>query len=799
MGLMLLRYALVALLLPILFLPHEAGAFYFPPSGESIANQSQKTAPQVDLDGDIVANLNAVITTGRWALWRHGYLVHVEDDFNQTSEIKSLRKLFHAVTAGVAAYRGLIPSLSQPISVWNPELTGLDASATWRHVLTQTSAFDEPVLAPGSLWAYSDANPFQLNRALARVWGRTDYTDNYDLVISDALLDPIDAQGWSTYVAPDGIRLIVDLEDLGRMGLLLVAGGQWDGTRLVAQSFVDDLSAKQTYEIPPNYNNANDGQTGLRVSDFPESPYGYMAWVNTDQDLYPAAAATWALGHGSGGHYVAYDPASGVVLAMLDADFVSVPGNPPGWPTPVRAALEVVQADITGPNPLAPGTTPPSAPTSPSASAVGQSVQLTWGAASDPEGIATYRIYRGLSPAGAKSQIAEEPGLELLDTTTAPGTAYDYEISAVNGAGLEGPVSPEVSATTGDSAPAAPAGLVSIGGDGQADLDWEDNAEPDVVGYRVHRSTSPGGPYTDVSGLIWASDYVDGGLLNGTTYYHVVTAEDAIGQESPNSIEVATTPTSLVAHWRMNEGSGSLVGDAVGSNDGMTMGTSWTAGTTGFALEFDGVASYVAVPDSVDLDYSSVTGATVSLWARPDRLGASDEQTLYGHWSDASSARTLQLLLTTNDTWQCLTNSGDGSATSVATASLGSWTHLACVWSPAGLVIYVDGVVSGSDTNVLGSLSDNSGLHSLGVRDKSGSREQHLEGLLDEVQIYGRALAAAEIAALAEGGSNTVPALPPLGLGVLWALLLGGAAAGGVGRSRPQHGGGPRQARTRKP
>lgn len=131
------------------------------------------------LDPQIIADLEAAITAGRWALWRHGHLVHVEGNFNIEVEIKSARKTFHAATVGVALYRGWIPSINQPISVWNPELTGNDALATWFHVLSQTSAFDEPALLPGELWAYSDANPIQLNNALARVWGKVDFFDSY--------------------------------------------------------------------------------------------------------------------------------------------------------------------------------------------------------------------------------------------------------------------------------------------------------------------------------------------------------------------------------------------------------------------------------------------------------------------------------------------------------------------------------------------------------------------------------------------------------------------------------------------
>jgi PKD repeat protein len=95
---------------------------YFPPAGESLSNQSLKSPGEVGLSDAVVADLTSVITSGRWALWRDGYLVHVEGDFNANDEVKSLRKIIHAATVGVAIQRHLVPSLDQKVSAWNPEL-----------------------------------------------------------------------------------------------------------------------------------------------------------------------------------------------------------------------------------------------------------------------------------------------------------------------------------------------------------------------------------------------------------------------------------------------------------------------------------------------------------------------------------------------------------------------------------------------------------------------------------------------------------------------------------------------------
>ncbi len=109
---------------------------------------------------------------------------------------------------------------------------------------------------------------------------------------------------------------------------------------------------------------------------------------------------------------------------------------------------------------------------------------------------------------------------------------------------------------TGDSTPpAAPTGLVATAGLQSVSLDWSDNGEGDLAGYDVYRSTTTGGPYTQVNGsLVVTSDYVDTGLSGGTPYFYVVRAVDLSSNDSPDSAEATATPTgSGVADPWINE------------------------------------------------------------------------------------------------------------------------------------------------------------------------------------------------------------------------------------------------------
>ena len=216
-------------------------------------------------------------------------------------------------------------------------------------MITQTSGFDYPygdysAYQPGEMWTYSDKNPRQLCNALARVYGKDDYSDHYDDVVRKAYFDAIGMKGWSTSVNQDGIRFHFDLEDMGRLGLLVLARGQWDGKKIIPQWFVEQLEYKQTYGAKANYNGPDDGIISLSLKKFPEAPYGYMTWVNTDGDYYPGADKAWAWGAGAGGSYILWNHKFGIVFAGLG---VNTKTTSDGIPHIIESCLVETQSQHT--------------------------------------------------------------------------------------------------------------------------------------------------------------------------------------------------------------------------------------------------------------------------------------------------------------------------------------------------------------------------------------------------------------------------------------------------------------------
>ena len=104
--------------------------------------------------------------------------------------------------------------------------------------------------------------------------------------------------------------------------------------------------------------------------------------------------------------------------------------------------------------------------------------------------------------------------------------------------------------------------IIGVGGPGvvgakPVSLDWNDNTEADLAGYKVYRGTVSGGPYSEIASVT-ESFYTDEVTVDGS-YFWVVTAYDTEGLESGYSNEVSlvldTTPpeppTGLQAIWQV--------------------------------------------------------------------------------------------------------------------------------------------------------------------------------------------------------------------------------------------------------
>ncbi|HEV8249191.1 MAG TPA: alpha-amylase family glycosyl hydrolase [Gaiellaceae bacterium] len=130
------------------------------------------------------------------------------------------------------------------------------------------------------------------------------------------------------------------------------------------------------------------------------------------------------------------------------------------------------------------------------------------------------------------------------------GTAFNlvYAVNGANAAELPArSAAVFVTGVTDLTPPAAPSGLAADAGTGHVQLTW--NAVAGAAGYNVYRSPLSGGGYAKVNGSpVAGTGFDDTGVENGRTYYYVVRALDAAGNESEPSNEVSALP-HLTIGW----------------------------------------------------------------------------------------------------------------------------------------------------------------------------------------------------------------------------------------------------------
>lgn len=218
--------------------------------------------------------------------------------------------------------------------------------------------------------------------------------------------------------------------------------------------------------------------------------------------------------------------------------------------------------------------------------------------------------------------------------------------------------------------------------------------------------------------------------------------------EVPEEIPTLIRPPNnlgLVGYWSLNDGAGTVATDFSGNGNHGTLnnGPTWVNGKLGQALNFDGTDDYVLV-NNITLPTGDFTWST---------------------WVYLDAVEQGTILEGENGEFEIITNGSNNVVLwirsidrIVTTASIptGRWTHLIARRSGSALTVWFDGVqdvTTGTDGTAL-SFSCSQLL--MGVDADSactGTLNSYLDGKLDDVRVFTRALSASEIQSLFHSGA----------------------------------------------
>jgi hypothetical protein len=209
--------------------------------------------------------------------------------------------------------------------------------------------------------------------------------------------------------------------------------------------------------------------------------------------------------------------------------------------------------------------------------------------------------------------------------------------------------------------------------------------------------------------------------------------------------------SGLVSSW---PGEGDA-GDSAGGNDGsLENGAAFAPGVVGQAFSFDGVDDFVSVPDAASLD---PTGA-ISIDAWVFESGASDGADLVGKDGEGSDRQYLLSIGTVTQRFRAHVGvpSGFQFIDGATVVQLNTWYHVAMTYDGATLKLYVNGEPDAS-LAVSGDLIQTTQPLRIGGGAPPGLPPLHLKGLIDEAELFDRALTADEVRAIYEARSASLP------------------------------------------
>lgn len=248
------------------------------------------------------------------------------------------------------------------------------------------------------------------------------------------------------------------------------------------------------------------------------------------------------------------------------------------------------------------------------------------------------------------------------------------------------------------------------------------------------------------------------------------------GLVSSQSLDPSSSPTptpapsqgDIKAHWRMEEDSGTRNDSSTQNNDltdNNTVASSSDVkdGAKSADLERSN-AEYFSITDGNQTGLDSSGPKTFAFWVKRESTGNS--QVLIQKYVETGSQRSYSMSFM-GDNKINFTVNGNGVTdmnvnSNTALSSTGTWHHIAGVYDPStSLKLYIDGTLDATNTSsVPASIYNSSAPFHVGAASDGAGSGNALDGLLDDVYVYGKALSGSEVtqlmqsATVGEGGGG---------------------------------------------
>lgn len=256
-----------------------------------------------------------------------------------------------------------------------------------------------------------------------------------------------------------------------------------------------------------------------------------------------------------------------------------------------------------------------------------------------------------------------------------------------------------------------------------------------------------------------SSTQCDGIIDDVRIYNRVLTATEI------SNIYQATggSQRSLIGHWKLDETSGSTITDSSASGydatwsdfTGNDVTEESNAGKVNSSIHFDGTDDRITVADANVLE--GMAEISVSAWVYMDAqpanslfytiaskgtLGVGDV-TSYVMWLRGPSGTNPGFF------WSVRGSSSTSAGCNFTTMpSAGEWHHLSGTYDGTTARAYIDGVEVCSGSGNIGTILDTTARFRIGAADR-GASDHYMDGRIDDVRVYNRALSTSEIQSLA--------------------------------------------------